>query len=206
MENEPDYSKYTLDELFDASSHINREKYGERARRIDDEIVKRSRSIIADTPIEDEYEKTKEIEKDIITANNANESILQKIQNLPKYLKIVFWIQIGCILLTGCGTVLYLIEPEQNKSLLKILDIIIPILAAIGILQKNKFIRILTLALSWIAVVSSILIIIVAITMIDYKEVVLFVGLLPFFIILIISGFTIWGLTRQESKDYFEQI
>lgn len=46
MEQEPDYSKYNLDELHDAASHINREKYGERARRIDDEIARRSRSLL----------------------------------------------------------------------------------------------------------------------------------------------------------------
>jgi hypothetical protein len=50
MEKEPDYSKYTLDELFDAASHINREKYEERARRIDAEIAKRPRPAISNTP------------------------------------------------------------------------------------------------------------------------------------------------------------
>lgn len=38
---EPDYSKYTLDELRDAGWHINREKYPERARILDEEIERR---------------------------------------------------------------------------------------------------------------------------------------------------------------------
>lgn len=38
---EPDYSKYTLDELLDVSDHINREKYPERAHRLDEEIFSR---------------------------------------------------------------------------------------------------------------------------------------------------------------------
>ena len=32
MDYEPDYSKYTLDELLDAASHVNREKFGETQR------------------------------------------------------------------------------------------------------------------------------------------------------------------------------
>jgi uncharacterized membrane protein YjgN (DUF898 family) len=40
---EPDYSKYTLNELLDASINIDREKYPERAQRLDDEIARRTR-------------------------------------------------------------------------------------------------------------------------------------------------------------------
>jgi hypothetical protein len=133
---------------------------------------------------------------------------MQKIHNLPKYLKIVLWIQIVCALLIGCGVILYFIEHEKNKSLLRILDVIIPVLAVIGITQKSKFIRMLTLVLSWIAVISSIILIIASLVFLimDYKWITLFVALIPYFITLIIFGVTIWGLTRQESKDYFEQI
>ncbi len=38
---EPDYTKYSLDELLDAASHVDREKYKERALRIDEQIAKR---------------------------------------------------------------------------------------------------------------------------------------------------------------------
>ena len=40
MDHEPDYSKYTLDELLDANENIDREKYPERARQLDDEIAR----------------------------------------------------------------------------------------------------------------------------------------------------------------------
>jgi uncharacterized membrane protein YjgN (DUF898 family) len=43
MDFEPDYSKYTMSELLDASEHINRERYPERAQRLDDEIARRTR-------------------------------------------------------------------------------------------------------------------------------------------------------------------
>ncbi len=42
MQYEPDYSKYTMDELIDASNHIDREKYRERAERLDMEIEQRN--------------------------------------------------------------------------------------------------------------------------------------------------------------------
>jgi hypothetical protein len=41
MDIEPNYSKYSLDELLDAASHVDREKYGDRARYIDKEIARR---------------------------------------------------------------------------------------------------------------------------------------------------------------------
>ncbi len=41
MDHEPDYSNYTRDELIDAATHINREKYRERTQRIDEEIARR---------------------------------------------------------------------------------------------------------------------------------------------------------------------
>ncbi len=43
MDFEPDYSRYTLDELLDANDHIDREKYPERAQRLEDEIARRKR-------------------------------------------------------------------------------------------------------------------------------------------------------------------
>jgi len=39
----PDYSKYTWDKLLYVSQHINREKYPQSARRLDNEIAKRQR-------------------------------------------------------------------------------------------------------------------------------------------------------------------
>lgn len=45
MDNDPDYSKYTLDELLDASRNINREKYSERAQRLDEEISRRRKEV-----------------------------------------------------------------------------------------------------------------------------------------------------------------
>lgn len=41
MDYEPDYSTYTLGKLLDASKNIDREKYPERAQRLDDEISRR---------------------------------------------------------------------------------------------------------------------------------------------------------------------
>jgi hypothetical protein len=41
MDFEPDYAAHTLDKLLDAASHIDRETYSERARRLDDEIGRR---------------------------------------------------------------------------------------------------------------------------------------------------------------------
>jgi uncharacterized membrane protein YjgN (DUF898 family) len=38
---EPNYSGYTLDELLDANDHIDREKYPERAQKLEDEIARR---------------------------------------------------------------------------------------------------------------------------------------------------------------------
>jgi uncharacterized membrane protein YjgN (DUF898 family) len=40
---EPDYSRYTLDQLLGANDHIDREKYPERAQRLEDEIARRKR-------------------------------------------------------------------------------------------------------------------------------------------------------------------
>ncbi len=42
MDHEPDYSRYALHELLDAAARINREKYRDRAQRIDQEIAGRS--------------------------------------------------------------------------------------------------------------------------------------------------------------------
>lgn len=42
MDHEPDYSGYTLDELLDARGHIDGELYPERARVLDEEIVRRA--------------------------------------------------------------------------------------------------------------------------------------------------------------------
>ena len=50
MDYEPDYSRYTLDELLDANDHIDREKYPERAQKLDDEIARRRRG---DLPMSD---------------------------------------------------------------------------------------------------------------------------------------------------------
>lgn len=41
MEYEPDYSRYTLNELIDASEHIDRDRYAERARVLEEEIRRR---------------------------------------------------------------------------------------------------------------------------------------------------------------------
>jgi hypothetical protein len=43
MDHEPDYSNYKLDELLDAAAHVNRERYRERAQRIDEEIARRQK-------------------------------------------------------------------------------------------------------------------------------------------------------------------
>ncbi len=42
---EPDYSKFTLDELLHASTYIDREKYAERAKRLDEELAQRTTQI-----------------------------------------------------------------------------------------------------------------------------------------------------------------
>lgn len=96
MEYEPDYSKYTLDELFDAASHINREKYEKKARLIDDEIAKRSHPVIAEIPIEEKYEEAEEVENVIIS--DSNEKVREarckddRIIKITNRLKIVFFV------------------------------------------------------------------------------------------------------------------
>lgn len=43
---EPDYSRYTIDELLDANGHIDREKYPERAKRLANEIEQRTSAVL----------------------------------------------------------------------------------------------------------------------------------------------------------------
>ncbi len=52
MDYEPEYPAYTLGELLDASEHIDREKYPERAQRLDDEIARRLNPQMAEQPPE----------------------------------------------------------------------------------------------------------------------------------------------------------
>jgi uncharacterized membrane protein YjgN (DUF898 family) len=52
MDYEPDYSTYTLAELLDASHHIDREKYPERAQRLNDEIARRFSPQMPEQPTE----------------------------------------------------------------------------------------------------------------------------------------------------------
>jgi len=46
MDFEPDYSEYTMSDLLDARVRINREKYPERTKRLDDEIARRTRGAL----------------------------------------------------------------------------------------------------------------------------------------------------------------
>ncbi len=49
MDLPPDYSKYTLDKLLFVSQHIDRDKYPQSAKKLDDEIARRQQTASANT-------------------------------------------------------------------------------------------------------------------------------------------------------------
>ena len=82
MDHEPEYSKYALHELLDAARHIDRERYRDRAQRIDEEIARRSKE---------------------------NEACLETISiddEIERRIRIIRWIYAGLALLGGIATLL----------------------------------------------------------------------------------------------------
>ena len=75
----PDYSKYTLKELYDALNHIDREKYPERLKKIKIEIKKRKKIF----SLQDEKVK---VDTDI---NQDDNDKLEDFKEIKKYMKIL---------------------------------------------------------------------------------------------------------------------
>lgn len=101
MDYEPDYSKYTLDELLDAASHVNREKFGERAKRIDEEMARRPQksktvcetvSITEAAPVPSNGTSAYELEAIDSTEERA-EPILETPEepSSPRFWRVLLW-------------------------------------------------------------------------------------------------------------------
>jgi hypothetical protein len=146
MEKELDYSKYTLDELHDAASHINREKYGERARRIDDEIARRTRSVIADTPVEEKHEN-----KDVIPESNENAPKGKwnndRIIKITNKLKIVFLVLTFIFIAGFIRDVANLLRGD-GTNLWSLLETSIFFFIYIGLRMRKKWLTPLVLIIS----------------------------------------------------------
>jgi len=98
---EPDYSRYTWDELLDASEHINREKYAERAQRLDEEITRRTRGISEDNHplVADSLDIT--LEQDPQVQEQPPELLLEFRGSAREYFRI--WIVNLCLTLLTLG-------------------------------------------------------------------------------------------------------
>jgi hypothetical protein len=146
MEQELDYSKYTLDELHDAASHINREKYGERARRIDDEIARRSHSFISDTSVDEKNEN-----KDVIPESNENAPKVKwnndRIIKITNRLKIVFLV-LTFIFIAGSIRNVAKLSKGYWTSLLRMMAALIPFFIYLGLRMRKKWLTPLVLMIS----------------------------------------------------------
>ncbi|UCD81411.1 MAG: DUF898 domain-containing protein [Desulfobacterales bacterium] len=102
MDLPPDYSKYTWDKLLYVSQHIDRERYPQSARRLDNEIAKRQRETPEwnqPVPLVTSIDKAKEHTPQ--TQEHSSELSLEFHGSAREYFRI--WIVNLCLTLLTCG-------------------------------------------------------------------------------------------------------
>lgn len=123
--------------------------------------------------------------------------MLERLQVLPKPLKIVTWIQLISIGLSLLAILFSLGSIPQQELVSSFASILIGALILWGILEGSNVVRIIALVLAWLGMVSASLLVLLALPTVG-------VGVIAFAPPLIITGITIWGLSCEESKAYFK--
>ncbi|NBD37181.1 MAG: hypothetical protein GVY10_01260 [Verrucomicrobia bacterium] len=123
--------------------------------------------------------------------------MLERLQILPKPLKIVAWIQIISIGLSLFAILFSLGSIPQEEMVSSFASILIGALILWGILEGSNVVRIIALVLAWLGMVSASLLVLLALPTVG-------VGVIAFAPPLILTGITIWGLSCEESKAYFK--
>lgn len=196
MEQELDYSKYTLDELHDAASHINRDKYGERALRIDDEIARRTHSGIPDAPVEEKCEN-----KDVIPESNENAPKGKwnngRIIKITNRLKIVFLVLTCLCIVLSIKDVSKLLRGDW-ESLSGLLGALIYFSIYLGLRMRKKWLTPLVLVISALGLLNMSLFILTPAQ--DELSVLMKVfGMM----LAIFFAYLIYFFSRREVKMYF---
>lgn len=122
--------------------------------------------------------------------------LLHIYRELPVELKIVIWLNIIPSAINLVSSLPHLATAASRDQIQIAMDTLLAILIVVGILQASRFIRIMVLVFSWIAVVSA------GIGLIPGM---LYMGLGSLMLLLpiAISGTTIWGLNTQRAKTHF---
>ncbi len=122
--------------------------------------------------------------------------MIKRINALPTSLKVVVWVNLVIGVIGAVQTVASMQVLPLNQTVVNGLNFVCCVLVVLGILQKSRFIRILTLILSWLAVVLLGVSAIIAFFVIGLQ-------VLAVLIPVLVSGATIWGLTTKEANIYF---
>ncbi len=123
--------------------------------------------------------------------------MLERLNTLPKPLRIVAWIQIISIGLSLLAILFSLGSIPQQELVSGFASILVGALILWGILEGSNVVRIIALVLAWLGLVSASLLVLAALPTIG-------IGAIAFAPPLIITGITIWGLSSEESKAYFK--
>ena len=122
--------------------------------------------------------------------------MIDKINALPKPLKIVCWLQLILAAISLVLAIVSITESTGSKAISNVINIVLPILVILGIIQASKFIRMFVLILTWVSVlIYGFLMIAIVATM--------NLGVIVLIIPLAIGCITIWGLSHREAKEYF---
>lgn len=122
--------------------------------------------------------------------------MIDKVNALPKPLKVVCWLQLSLVAISAVLTVASITISTGSDAFSNILSIILSVLVVLGILQASKYIRMLVLILTCVGTFFY-----------GFAMVVLLATLNPGGIVMVIpfgiGCLTIWGLNHKEARNYF---
>lgn len=123
-------------------------------------------------------------------------NMIDKINALPKPLKIVCWLQLMLAAITLVSTVYSFTASDGKEAISSVFNIVIPIIAVMGIIQASKLIRMLLLIFTLLGVIGYVYLMILIVSPKDLEGIILIIPLA-------IACITIWGLSHREAKEYF---